>query len=806
MKIESTRGQFSAKRNSLYAAIVMSSMATGDAIAQGGNTQFQMEEIIVSATRRNVSVQDIPSNIQAITGEHLTASGVTDINGLVRLVPGLSMFDEGPRTSGNRNSFNIRGLNASAANNNDDNPAVSESAVSTYLGETPIFFPLKLVDIERVEVLRGPQGTLYGSGSVGGTVRFIPNKPDFENTYVSVNAEASFSEESDDSSYDGNVTINLPISENVAFRGSAGREFLSGFIDDVDRVQHTGTDRHPGPPVLVDPSDPNNSPAVRGIREEDFNEAEVTFFKGSLRVAATDNLDIGINYYTQTTDAEGRYEHNPDFGSGEDYVAYKGYADPQESSIDLANLDVEVDLGFAVLTSTTGYSEVEVDSTSESSGFLRTNIPQYYFGFPRLFAPIERSQELETLTQEIRLVSTTDGAVDWIVGAYYLERDTSFDLNQVSFGLNDYTNYYLGLSPAIDFGDTLATGILESTFEDRALFGEVTWHITDDWQVTAGVRFFEQELEGIQGTPLPFASRTFDFFYGGDGTNDFLLGGIREIESDEDDAIFKFNASYDINEDTLVYFTWAEGFRSGGANAIPENDPLGSNEAFLTFAPDTVENWELGVKGTFADRLNYVATIFMIDWEDFQTSLYTQFAISFIGNVPEARSRGVELEISGHLTENLSIGAGYSYIDAETREDFELQVENPSALVPAGTRLPGSSEHMFSGYIEYYQPLENSELTYHLDFSYRSETDAGYIETPALATENFIEFDSITVVNASIRWKIDNYSISLFGDNLTDDLGTSIGTAADLLGGQDQGLGVIRPRTWGLRLAWELDN
>lgn len=805
MKIENRKNIF-CKKEVGYIAIALSTLSGGEVISEEADSKFILEEIIVTATKRNETVQDIPSNIQAITGDSLAASGVNDINGLVRLVPGLSMFDEGPRSSGNRNNFNIRGLNAGNAFNNDDNPSASESSVSTYLGETPIFFPLKLVDMERVEVLRGPQGTLYGSGSVGGTIRFIPKKPDLDSTYVSVNVETSFTQESNDASYDGHVIVNLPISDKVAFRGSAGREYISGFIDDVDRVQHTGSDRHPGPPVLADPSDPFSSPAVRGGREDDFNEAEVTFFRGSVLVSPNDELDIGVSYFSQTTEAEGRNEHNPFFGGGEDYVSYKGYADPQESSIDLLNMDVEVDLGFAMLTSATGYSEVETDGTSESSGFLRTNIPQYYFGFPRLFAPIERSQQVDTFTQELRLVSQTEGPVDWIVGAYYLERDTDFTINQLAFGLNDYTNNYLGLNPSIDFGDTLATGILDSTFEDIAFFGEVTWHITDEWQITGGARFFKQELEGDQGTPLPFASRTLDFFYGGDGGNDLLLGGIQSIESDDEDSIFKVNTSYDLNEDTLVYFTWAQGFRAGGANAIPAYDPLGNNSKFLTFEHDTVENWEIGIKGTLEDRLNYVATIYNINWEDFQTSLFTQFGIAFVGNLPEARSRGVELELNGYLTENITIGAGYTYIDAETRKDFEMQVGNPASVVPAGTSLPGSSEHMVSGYMEYNKPLENSELVYHLDVSYRSESDSAFIDSPQLVTDNFVHFDSITVVNASVRWEINHYTISLFGENLTNDLGTTIATSADFFGAQDQGYGVIRPRTWGLRFSWVMDN
>ena len=192
--------------------------------AQEATSGAALEEIVVTANRREESVLDVPYNITALSAAQLEAAGVNDISAMIRMVPGLSSFDEGPRVSGNRNNFNIRGLNAGKLGNEDDNPRIGQATVSTYVGETPVFFPLKLVDLDRIEVLRGPQGTLYGSGSVGGTVRFIPNKPDFDGFTLDVNAEASLTKESDDVGYEGYFTVNVPLNEAFAFRGSAGYE------------------------------------------------------------------------------------------------------------------------------------------------------------------------------------------------------------------------------------------------------------------------------------------------------------------------------------------------------------------------------------------------------------------------------------------------------------------------------------------------------------------------------------------------------------------------------------------------------
>jgi outer membrane receptor protein involved in Fe transport len=200
-----------------------------------------LEEIVVTATRRDQTVQEIPYNISVLTDALLAETGVSDPYNLVRLVPGLSIVSEGPRVSGNRNTYSIRGLNVDPSNNNDDNPGISQPTVSTYLGEVPVFFPMKLVDLQRVEVLRGPQGTLYGAGSVGGTIRFIPKKPMTDRTTVDFFAELSDTNEAGDPSYDVRATANFPLSDNSAIRLTAGHEYLSGFIDANGLIEHTGT-------------------------------------------------------------------------------------------------------------------------------------------------------------------------------------------------------------------------------------------------------------------------------------------------------------------------------------------------------------------------------------------------------------------------------------------------------------------------------------------------------------------------------------------------------------------------------------
>ena len=771
--------------------------------AQEATSGAALEEIVVTANRREESVLDVPYNITALSAAQLEAAGVNDISAMIRMVPGLSSFDEGPRVSGNRNNFNIRGLNAGKLSNEDDNPRIGQATVSTYVGETPVFFPLKLVDLDRIEVLRGPQGTLYGSGSVGGTVRFIPNKPNFDGFTLDVNAEASLTKKSDDVGYEGYFTVNVPLNEAFAFRGSAGYEEIPGFIDALGLVQHTGTPEAPGAVILADPADILGSLPAYASEKEDTNDAEVTFARVSLRFVPSDRFDVNLNYHYQQTKVNNRYEDNPYYGTGEEYAVYKAFTDPHDASIQLGNVDIEFDLGFARLTSTTAYSEINVDSISESSGFLRTNIPQYYFGLPRIISPIIRGQNSQTFTQEIRLVSQGEGRFEWVAGGFYLENDLDFDLFQPLFGVNDYANAYFGLNPPLNFTDTLATGGTEQEFSDMAVFGELTWNITDRWQVTGGVRIFNQELDGTSGIPLPFASRTFEFFYYGTASDDFLLGGINPTENEVSDEIFKVNTSYEVTDDMLAFFTWSQGFRSGGANQLPEIDPFGNDYSdILRFQSDDAENYEVGLKGTWNAQVNYTATAFWVDWKGFQSAQFSPFGIAYVDNIGGARSRGLELELNGYLTDQLAFGVSYTYIDAETTDPFEQLSGNPATTVPDGTTLPGSAEHTFFGHLQYEYPLATSKLIFYTDLAYRSDTNSAFIEQPLLSSNNFAPLDGFAVWNLSVTWARDNYSITAFGENVSNTRATTVVSTAQTFGEQDQGYGVIKPQSFGLRFKW----
>ncbi|MDA9722039.1 TonB-dependent receptor, partial [Luminiphilus sp.] len=343
-------------------------------------------------------------------------------------------------------------------------------------------------------------------------------------------------------------------------------------------------------------------------------------------------------------------------------------------------------------------------------------------------------------------------------------------------------------------------------FTDLAAFAEVTWNISENWQITGGVRFFDQKLTGTSGIPLPYASRTLEFYYYGTATDDFLFGGINPTEYEVDDQIFKFNTSYNLSEDMMLFATFAEGFRPGGANQLPEIDPFGNdNSEILDFEPDVVDSYELGLKGTMQDRFNYTATVFYMDWQDFQATLASPFGIAYVDNVPGAESRGLELELSGYISDRFDFTLGYFYVDTEISEDFDFVAGDPETEITAGTSLPGIPENEVFAAANYRIPLADSSLVFHIDASYRDETKSNFRDIPSYPAANYAEFDDFMLWNASLTWDLDQYSVGLFGENLGNERAESLVTTADFYGQRDQARGVIRPRTIGLRLRyrWE---
>lgn len=738
-------------------------MATTSVTALPALAQDAVEdvEIIVTATRRASSVQDVPYNISAVSGDDLEKLGVSDLDDLSSLVPGLNFVDLGARGSLISSAINIRGINVENGGNFSQ-PLASVAPVSTYVDETPVFANLRLADLERVEVLRGPQGTLFGSGSLGGTVRLIQRKPVLGEFEGRLSASIGTTKSAGKPDFDGDAVVNIPLGSTFAIRATAGYERSAGFID-YTGLYVLGAD---GSPVLANPADVVASPAATTTRR-DANR-DTTW---NARVAAywepSDKFNLQLAYHHQSDRSAALGSITP--GTfGDKRLANASYdLSPFSNDIDLVSLDVEGDLGFAKLSSSTSYSRVDAGGTSDvTSTYLNFGFYEGTYGAtPRDFVVSDGGVSDKSFVQEVRLVSDGDGPFDWVIGGFYRNQDYTGRQRESAVG---HTDYFRACAAAVGFDPldpayepfsgvyppdaiTCGTGSpfgvpgLEAVsgfpvekdlayindffqkFEDTALFGELTYNITDSWQVTGGLRAFWQSFRNTQQNGAFYTARSLL----SSGIDPSLAVRTITARTKVKDVIFKANTSIDIAAHHKAYFTFSQGFRRGGVNGLPPVifdfgvfDVIDVNPALNQYTPDKVDNFETGIKGRLG-RLNYSAAVFLINWKNIQiNSLVTSNALAAVINGGKARSRGVEIELNGHVTENLDVIASYTYTRANMRSFSPLLINevffgNAPANIKA--QLPGTPKHSISLGGTYTLPLtDESELSFNLGGNYTS--------------------------------------------------------------------------------------
>lgn len=743
-----------------------------------------LEEIIVTATRRAQSVQDIPYNISAYSADQLEKNRVDDIVDIARFVPGMNIGDKGLRDSSATytSTLTIRGVNVETTSAVDF-MHLSVPTVSMYVDDTPLFFGLQFNDLERVEVLRGPQGTLYGSGSLGGTIRFIHNKPDASEFDAKVNISGSNTKESGDGvNYNFDGMINLPLGDNMAFRASAGFRREAGVVD-APRLFVTDS---AGVPILADPSDPTGSAPVT-FSKNNVDDAEVYFVRAALQYEQPDWLTARFTYHHQETDTDGRMASSPLFPGFDQYEAAIQKLEPSEQSTDLFSLDIEVDVGFATFTSATSYYENDTYTANDATAFYKTALAGgYYAGIPRIHVAGDFWTDEEAWIQEARLVSSTEGFVDWTLGLFYSDQQLSFFDNEEALGISTAVSGAPGL---ID--ERLFVIDRSWDFTDMAIFGEITLNLSDAWQVTGGVRGFHQKFTTQQLFLLPFCGA-----YCSNDEIDPLGSTLGDPTTDkETDVLFKANTSYDITEEHTAYFTFSQGFRRGGANSLPTGGLFAEDPALLSYKPDEVNNYEVGVKGKVFDSWSYTAAAFWVQWKDAQlfTTSPNAFADMSI-NANDARTRGIELEIAGQATDSLDVFLGYAFIDAELTEDLDFA----GKVGFKGDRLPGSPKHnLVLGGDYRYDLAGDMSLVFHVDGVYTS----GRLVALNDLDIRYRELDGFWLWDAELRLEAEQWQASFFVDNVFDEFGVTAGQSV-----RRNGLAAFdwfaRPRTMGINVSY----
>jgi outer membrane receptor protein involved in Fe transport len=779
-----------------------SSDPNGSQSAEVESTSGLVGDIIVTASRREQSVTSVPYNISAVTAEALSRNGVTDIGKLARSVPGVAMIDRGAREAGMNNTIVIRGITTSDAG--ALNPATQAAdTVSTYIGEAPLYVNMAIKDVERVEVLRGPQGTLYGSGSLGGTIRFIFNRPTTSGFSATIDGSAAGTKKGSLSA-SGDLIVNVPLGENLALRAVGSYSHTGGFVDQKFLFKRDG--EH-GPAVNSNPADVvGGAPIIESKKDVDWSD--IYFGRVSLRATPTDNLDLQLNYQYQHTEVGGSGGVNPGYNGNGEYEGSLRVLDPLESDTHLVNLDASVDFGFATLTSSSSYYDAEVNSSRDNTGAFETSgFGPLYLGSPRFIAEALDTTTSQGFVQEVRLTSNGKTPLQYVLGAFYQNTKRYLELNEILPGYSawrraDGTNPF-GPDPLpADFQlpgaetDFLTTET--QRFREFALFGELTYNITDRWQVTGGARFFWQRFQDEASLILPQSEIIF-------GPGSGSTTGDNEVKTS--DHIFKVNTSYEVVDNLRVYGTISQGFRRGGANALPTVGPFAERAELNSYAADKINNYEIGLKGRLGRSLSFSTAVFQIDWKDIQLPLQTVAAGQpFVTNGGRARSRGFEFEANWQVSDPLSVSLGYAYADAELIDDFEIRTLDSSltdqmggiaGAGAAGSPTPGTPKHSATIGIDYRHELSDDRaLLFHVDGNYRSKI----LRNLESSTQPAFYLKGYSMWNPSITYETPRWSLTAFVDNVFDVKGVNaIDSLTPDVANRQRSIFISRPITAGLR-------
>ncbi len=673
--------------------------AVAFAIANSAGAQAVLGEVTVTARKRAESLQDVPFAISARTGEDLAASGADNIEDVSRNVAGLSVQNLGPGQS----QVGIRGI--SGGKTDRDLPGVKEQ-VGVYLDESVIslslFTPdIDLYDLSRVEVLRGPQGTLFGSGSLSGTVRYITNQPDTQGDYGSVEASLS---SIDDGGTGGSARamMNMAMSDTAALRIVGYYNQIPGYIDAI----------RPG-----------------GSVDQDVNDGTRIGGRVALKLQPNENITITPRVIYQEVDMDGYNRQdiwnilaNP-YTTTETPIEIgdrQQYTQLQEKFTDdflLGDLTMSFDMGSVVLTSISSYTDRDILVIRDATQL--TGSVTYDLGGTgaqvRIDSPLYDATDVKMFTQEIRLASDTDSRFQWVVGGFYsdIQRD---------YGQTLPTEGYDALMETLLCDDEPPCGVtspelgapvdtpffsrIPYDFKQTAFFAEGTVDVTDAFSATAGLRYYDFE----EDRDLYFAGLFADRIVDDDGNTISLPG------SSKDDGILpRVLLSYDINEDVQVNAQASKGFRLGGIND-PLNVPLCSPEDLITFGgrdsftSETLWNYELGAKIGFAGgRAQFNVAVFRADIKDLQMPVVAGTCSSrIVVNVPDAHSTGVELELSAQPTDRFDFGVSASYVSAELDSSVTSTSGGVTTVVSGiqeGNRLPSTPEFQLAANATYAWPM-----------------------------------------------------------------------------------------------------
>ncbi|HEY1724929.1 MAG TPA: TonB-dependent receptor [Steroidobacteraceae bacterium] len=807
----------------LAAAVLLSAAglpaAADDAPAAEAESTGQLQEIVVTSTRREENLSRVPISVTALTQEDMDNKGIKDIIDVVRFTPGIAIDNSGT------NNISIRGISSTGG----------AGTTGIYIDDTPIqmralaFSPddalPKSFDIDRVEVLRGPQGTLFGAGSEGGTVRYITTPPSLTKTSVYARSEIAYTQ-GGDPSYEAGVAAGGPIIEGtLGARATVWYRRDGGWIDRVD-------------PTAADPQS--------AVVDHNANRADTLLVRlaGVWAPNSVWTVTPSIFYQNrQVHDVSVYWPIYSDPGSDR-YVSGDPTARPIPDKFYLPALKIEANFDSVRLVSNTSYYHREetsgYDGTLYNLGFYQSEVfPEPYptgASFPLLDgtglhlptglanyrSPASVDNGQENITEEIRLLSNDANArLVWTTGLFfssnrqsYLEQIHDPMLNALSLALTGapYTDTFVdadGNPVPYVAGFPNDSYFLQTHAKDQqeAWFGEATFGLVGGLKLIAGLRYSKMEYS--------FVTRT-------GGPQLFAAPSGNSGDKKENSVTPKLGLSWQVDPNNLYYATYAKGFRPGGANnpvpyAACAQDfvNFGIPGAPSTYNSDTVDSYEIGAKNNFQNRIRIASSIYYIRWHNIQQTVIPPICqISFIANLGQAVAKGADIQIEMALNDAWSAELSGGYTDARYTQDSKLSPTSGSPVVGDGDAIAGQSTEAGGG-----KPAAPYTVSAGIQYRFNAFSHESFVRAddefearshwlPPSQDPNTLQYDAANFTLASTNFlslragmSFGEMSIEGFIDNLTD-----THALTDYNFSIDPGTGdsrlmrayTVRPRTFGL--------
>lgn len=819
------------RRNKIAQAILI---ATATSAATTSHAAGYLEEVVVTSTKSFESMQDVAISVQAMGEEKLEELNIANFDDYIKYLPGVNAGGRGPGQS----TIFIRGM----ATDSSDQTSVEIGApvpnVALYLDEQPVSstgrnLDVYAADLERVEVLPGPQGTLFGASSQAGTVRLITNKPVINELSGGFDASYSTTKHGEPST-SVEAVINLPVIEDkMAVRAVIYNAKEGGYIDNVlgEATFDANSASFPNKD-LSDGEAPYGNPTTTTVNnnslvEDDFNDTLYSGMRLSVAYSVNDDWDVLLQYMNQTLEVDGVFDHapssladhDPSSRIAGDLKVQRFFRDELKDEFQQYGITVNGHIDDFDLVYAGSYLDREVNNSFDYTSYAKEGEFAYYYlckgttigsyyeyvscGSPvqGVMGLIENTRQ----THEFRF-SYTGERLRTVAGIYYDDAETGVDTQFVTpesinlgFALNepnkDSTHFKSGARPA---GTIYINDAIRSE-EQLAAFGEISYDIIPElFSATVGLRYYhiESKLVGSANfANIDFGSGNNHITYDpvtGESQNgyDYDLISAPDSPLREHDYVPKLTLQLTPTDDALIYYTYSEGFRPGGFNRV-DGVPT-------TYVSDTVISQEIGWKLDMLDgSLRFNGAIYHIDWSDMQSGVLDLgfSVVTFVANSADAKIDGIEADLSYAATDQLTLFASFSYNIAELDSDSpNLDSDGNPTFIAKGEQLALAPELQYNLRARYEWDVGNNSAYSQIIYSY---TDEQY--SSVVLADRFKQ-DSYIGVDASIGMKIDDsVTVELFGENLTDERAELFINSLDT----DLRITTNRPRTIGVKVGYD---